>query len=81
MGAERPHHQLSDQFDRDADSDQVSLALTLAAGLIGTLDLLAHSSAVPNVLDPWAALRCGRVLNVLTAPSRWPGCLYQCQLF
>jgi uncharacterized hydrophobic protein (TIGR00271 family) len=51
-----PHHQLSDQFERDARSDQAFLALTLAAGLIATLGLLANSSAVvigAMLIAPW----------------------------
>lgn len=51
-----PHHQLSDQFELDARSDQAFLALTLAAGLIATLGLLANSSAVvigAMLIAPW----------------------------
>lgn len=50
------HHQLTDQFELDARSDQAFLALTLAAGLIATLGLLANSSAVvigAMLIAPW----------------------------
>ena len=51
-----PHHQLSDQFERDARSDQDFLALTLAAELIATLGLLANSGAMvicAMLITPW----------------------------
>ena len=51
-----PHHQLSDQFERDARSDQDFLAFTLAAELIATLGLLANSGAMvicAMLIAPW----------------------------
>lgn len=50
------HHQLTDQVELDACTDQAFLALTLAAGLIATLGLLANSSAVvigAMLIAPW----------------------------
>ncbi len=50
------HHQLTDQVELDACTDQAYLALTLAAGLIATLGLLANSSAVvigAMLIAPW----------------------------
>ena len=38
--------ELSDQFELDAHADQEFVVLTLAAGIIATLGLLANSSAV-----------------------------------
>lgn len=51
-----PDHQLIEQFELDAHRDQAFLALTLAAGLIATLGLLANSSAVvigAMLIAPW----------------------------
>jgi len=48
--------QLVDQFEQDADCDQDFVVLTLAAGLIATLGLLANSSAVvigAMLVAPW----------------------------
>ncbi|MEB3182759.1 MAG: DUF389 domain-containing protein [Cyanobacteriota bacterium] len=50
------HHQLPDQFELDARADQAFLVLTVAAGLIATLGLLANSSAVvigAMLIAPW----------------------------
>jgi uncharacterized membrane protein len=47
---------LSEQFELNARSDQPFLVLTLAAGIIATLGLLANSSAVANgamLIAPW----------------------------
>jgi uncharacterized hydrophobic protein (TIGR00271 family) len=49
-------HSLSEQFELDARSDQPFLVLTLAAGAIATLGLLANSSAVvigAMLIAPW----------------------------
>jgi len=48
--------QLRDQFELDARADQEFVALTLAAGMIATLGLLANSSAVvigAMLIAPW----------------------------
>lgn len=48
--------QLVDQFEQDADCDQDFIVLTLAAGMIATLGLLANSSAVvigAMLVAPW----------------------------
>ena len=49
-------HQLLDQFEQDARADQEFIVLTLAAGMIATLGLLANSSAVvigAMLIAPW----------------------------
>ena len=49
-------HPLSEQFELDARSDQPFLVLTLAAGAISTLGMLANSSAVvigAMLIAPW----------------------------
>ena len=71
-------HQLLDQFEQDARADQEFLVLTLAAGMIATLGLLANSSAVvigAMLIAPWMlplraiafAILQGRVRLVATA--------------
>ena len=48
--------ELSDQFELDAHADQEFVVLTLAAGIIATLGLLANSSAVvigAMLIAPW----------------------------
>ena len=47
---------LGEQFESDARSDQEFIVLTLAAGVIATLGLLANSSAVvigAMLIAPW----------------------------
>jgi uncharacterized hydrophobic protein (TIGR00271 family) len=49
-------HSLGEQFEIDARSDQEFIVLTLAAGVIATLGLLANSSAVvigAMLIAPW----------------------------
>lgn len=69
--------QLRDQFELDARADQEFVVLTLAAGMIATLGLLANSSAVvigAMLIAPWMlplramafAILQGRLRLVLT---------------
>ena len=71
-------HQFLDQFEQDARADQEFVVLTLAAGMIATLGLLANSSAVvigAMLIAPWMlplraiafAILRGRVRLVATA--------------
>lgn len=71
-------HQLLDQFEQDARADQEFVVLTLAAGMIASLGLLANSSAVvigAMLIAPWMlplraiafAILQGRLRLVATA--------------
>ncbi len=71
-------HQFLDQFEQDARADQEFVVLTLAAGMIASLGLLANSSAVvigAMLIAPWMlplraiafAILQGRLRLVATA--------------